>query len=449
MASVFRKKYRDRKTGEQKSYPRHTVQFRDHAGIVRRVQGFKEAGLSKDLGKKLDKLCVQRQLEQSPDKEIAGWLQSIPPELKELLAKWEILQSEYASGGRRLADHLEDYREFLTAKENTEDHVKQTISRLTTSFTGCGFIFPGDIDADHFHNWLAQQRATGMSIQTSNYYLTAAKSFGKWMIQVRRFVANPFSVLKGLNAKADRRRERRVLSADDLGRLIVAARQSELVFRGLTGEDRSVLYITASRTGLRAAELASLTRGSLRLDAEFPCVALKASDEKARRGAMLPLSPDVVEVLRAWLRERDRQRGDVISLAGVRDEKLWPGTWNEKAAKMIRKDLAAAREAWIDEAGDIPERANREQSDRLEFADHDGRVFDFHSLRGQFITDLGRAGVPLTTAQKLARHSDPNLTANLYTHLQSADLASAVGQLSAPSQSAGTPAGTSQVRNNG
>ena len=28
---------------------------------------------------------------------------------------------------------------------------------------------------------------------------------------------------------------------------------------------------------------------------------------------------------------------------------LWPGTWTEKAAMMLRRDLKAARKAWINE----------------------------------------------------------------------------------------------------
>ncbi len=94
-------------------------------------------------------------------------------------------------------------------------------------------------------------------------------------------------------------------------------------------------------------------------------------------------------------------------------EPLWPGTWakNRHGAEMIRHDLQAAGLLFEDERGD---------------------VFDFHSLRGQFITQLGRSGVSLVEAQKLARHCDPKLTANHYTHLSLHDLTSAVSRLAAP-----------------
>jgi len=43
---------------------------------------------------------------------------------------------------------------------------------------------------------------------------------------------------------------------------------------------------------------------------------------------------------------------------------------------------------------------------------------DFHALRATFATSLARADVPLTQTQRLMRHSDPKLTANVYTDLR-------------------------------
>ena len=64
--------------------------------------------------------------------------------------------------------------------------------------------------------------------------------------------------------------------------------------------------------------------------------------------------------------------------------KLWPGTWADDSATMLRHDLAAAG---------IP------------YEDTAGRVFDFHALRHQFISNLAAAGVHPKEAQTLARHS--------------------------------------------
>jgi integrase len=60
-----------------------------------------------------------------------------------------------------------------------------------------------------------------------------------------------------------------------------------------------------------------------------------------------------------------------------------------------------------------------------------GAVVDLHALRVTYATLLGRAGVSLVQAQKLMRHSDPKLTANIYTRLQMDDAREAVAKIDA------------------
>lgn len=61
--------------------------------------------------------------------------------------------------------------------------------------------------------------------------------------------------------------------------------------------------------------------------------------------------------------------------------------------------------------------------------DDRGRKVDFHALRVTFITNLYRAGVPQRQAMALARHTDPRLTANIYTDQDALPLAEAVAKL--------------------
>jgi site-specific recombinase XerD len=68
---------------------------------------------------------------------------------------------------------------------------------------------------------------------------------------------------------------------------------------------------------------------------------------------------------------------------------------------------------------------------------------DFHALRVTMISHLAINGVPIQLAQKLARHSTPVLTANVYTHLDISDLQQAVEKLPAMT---GTPATNGQPK---
>ncbi len=61
---------------------------------------------------------------------------------------------------------------------------------------------------------------------------------------------------------------------------------------------------------------------------------------------------------------------------------------------------------------------------------HGAEHADFHALRHSYLTALGRAGVDLRTAQELAGHSSPVLTAR-YMHRNLDDLTAAVAKLTA------------------
>jgi hypothetical protein len=72
---------------------------------------------------------------------------------------------------------------------------------------------------------------------------------------------------------------------------------------------------------------------------------------------------------------------------------------------MMRKDLAAARVAWLEEATSDEDRQDPESSDFLLYKSSEGVFCDFHSNRHTFVSNLSRVGVPLAMTQKLARHS--------------------------------------------
>jgi integrase len=237
-------------------------------------------------------------------------------------------------------------------------------------------------------------------VQTTNDYLSALKSFGRWLVKDRRIAENPFQHLEGGNAKVDRRHDRRELEVGELRSLLAAARGSERTFRGLTGPDRYHLYATACGTGFRTSGLASLTPESFDLDTNPPTATLAARHAKNRKTKVQPLSPDLAELLCCYLAGKS---------AG---QPLWPGTWarERKGAEMLRIDLDAAGIPYAVEGPDGPLYA------------------DFHALRHTYLTLGGRAGIDLRTLQELAGHSTPTLTAR-YSHRRLYDLAGAVEKL--------------------
>jgi excisionase family DNA binding protein len=241
--------------------------------------------------------------------------------------------------------------------------------------------------------YLGRRRAPG--VETSNHYLTAMKGFTRWLARERRIVADPLSHLSRMNADTDVRHPRRALREEVFARFVDATADGK-AFRGLPGADRLVLYTLAANTGFRAGELGSLTPASFDLVTDPPTVTVAAGYSKHRRKDVQPLRPDVAEMMRQYIYGRPR------------NELLWPGSWLDAGAEMVRLDLAAAG---------IP------------YQDEDGRYFDFHAVRGQFISLLAANGVYPKVAQTLARHSTITLTMDYYTHLDVFNVAGALDKL--------------------
>lgn len=318
-----------------------------------------------------------------------------------------------------LPKHIADYKRHLEAKDDDPRYIKIAIARIKAVVAGCKFRNIADFLPSKATAWLRDQReAEEFGIATSNDYLTAMKAFCNWLVRDGRVIKNPLAHLQRLNTETDVRRERRVLSPDELELLIQAARLSDRAVGGLSGHRRAVLYRVAAYTGLRAQELASLTPASFDLGGTPPTVRVEACYSKHRREDILPLQEDLAGQLREFL------------AAGTDpDERLWPKKWYRKGARIIRKDLASARKAWIENAPASPERESRETSDFLRDKDRDGCVVDFHSLRHGFITYLVTANVPPKVAQSLARHSTITLTMDRYAHLGVCDLVEGLKRL--------------------
>lgn len=362
---------------------------------------------------------------------------------------------------KSLTEHLCDYESILAGKGSGQSHIKNTIARIVAIIAGCEFEVTTDIDHGKVSSWLTEQRkprpmielpknveqftpsqaaaifnisvtglssivkrhrlpatghgkarrlpratmeaiaermAQGTSIETTNSYIRAIRGFTRWMARSSRIQCNPLEMLALLNSEVDIKHARRELTIDELRRLLDATRQSLRSYRGLTGEDRSMLYLAAVATGFRARALASLTGASFDLRGDMPVAILPARFNKSKKPKNQPLPLEAATVLASYLRQKPMSKP------------VWGTSWLGNGAQMIRLDLEAVGIPYVVEGQHGPEYA------------------DFHALRHSYLTLLGRSGVDLGTAQVLAGHSSPVLTAR-YTHRRGDELASAVARL--------------------
>ena len=338
-----------------------------------------------------------------------------------------------------LSRHIADYVAHLRAKRSSTGHCEARKFYLDKIAEKCGFQRLRDLDRSALERWLASEADKGASARTHNAYRAAAVGFGNWCVFNRRLASNPFTGLCKANEKADPRRKRRALTEEELQRLLQAARRRPLqecltIRRGKNagkaranvsdktrarlervGWERALIYKTLVLTGLRKGELASITVGQVWLEGNAPFLQLDAADEKNRQGSHIPLRADLAADISEWLAEKLRTEREEALRKGEPVPDRLPGglkLFNVPAGliRILDRDLVAA---------EIPKRDER------------GRTIDVHALRHTFGTHLSKAGVPLRTAQAAMRHSDPRLTANVYTDPKLLDVAGALNQLPA------------------
>jgi len=329
---------------------------------------------------------------------------------------------------RPLVEHLREFEAYLRNKGVSDKQVAESTRQLQKIVNDRKWKLLGDISAAGALEFLGRLRREGLSAQTYNHYLKAAKQFTRWLVRDRRTPVDPLLHLSRLNVHTDRRHDRRALSAAELARLIEAAREGKRI-EGICGPARALRSVLAAWTGFRKGELGSLTLRSLRLDDDPPTATVAACYSKHRHQDTQVLHPEVVRQLKEWLAAKKRFDPDkpLFPVSG-----RVPGGIQRKTSKMIERDLMAARDKWLDEAETDGERQRRLKMDFLCHCNHDGVYADFHSLRHLFITSLERAGVSPKKAQTLARHSDIRLTLGVYTHVELPDRSAAIESLPAP-----------------
>ncbi len=325
-------------------------------------------------------------------------------------------------------EHVDDFEAHLRNKQNTAKHVQEVSTHVRKFVAGCKWSFLRDVSAGDVQQYLADRRAGGLSVQTSNHYLRGIKQFSRWLVRDRRAPDDPLIHLAMLNVQLDRRHDRRALSTEEFSRLIEAAEAGKPKIC-IPGPDRAMMYILAAWTGYRKGEIGSLTKRSLKLDDTPPTVTVAAAYSKRKRTDTQVLHPEVAARLREWLATKEQLPPDA-PLFPVSDKVK--GGKDRRTSKMMLTDLKAARKKWIEEGKTPEEKEARKKSDFLSYCDENGLYADFHANRHTFITNLSRVGVKPRTAQSLARHSDIRLTMGVYTHIALMDQAEAIETLPAP-----------------
>jgi integrase len=316
---------------------------------------------------------------------------------------------------RSIESHLADYEAMLKASNSDGKHVYSTLKYIRDICKAAHFETAGSLTADGVNHYATGLKKNGKSTRTVQAYLTAIKSFSRWLARNAKLPRDPLASVRKPSPQSDRRYERRMLLQTEWQWLRAAVKEDRLK---MPATERVLLYATAIQTGLRSNELRSLTAGKCFLTGDKPYVVCKASSTKNAKEARQYVQRELAAELAAHVAKLPPKRS-VFKMPDASD-----------VSAMFKADLAAARTAWLDDAKDDPaEHAKRVASDFLAETNHEGEVIDFHSLRHTCGAWLAMSGVHPKVVQTIMRHSQITLTMDTYGHLFPGDEAAAVDKL--------------------
>ncbi|WP_428307972.1 tyrosine-type recombinase/integrase [Lacipirellula sp.] len=260
---------------------------------------------------------------------------------------------------------LVEYIDDLTAQGNTRRQADLVKHRLERVLTEARLTEYAQLDPVKVTKAIADLKAKEefTTVATANKYREAMRAWSRWMVKNGRWPNNPLEFMPKFKGDTTTSRRRAILTDDQFTILLTSTHQGP-PRRNLTGEQRYWLYLLASQTGLRAQELHSLTPQSFHLKEATPFVEVHCTISKRRTTDRVELHPELAKLLSRWLRDKPHGRG------------LWSDSvaWFNKAATMLRDDLAAAELPSTISTPDGP------------------AIVDFHSFRAYRVTQAIMTG---------------------------------------------------------
>lgn len=266
-----------------------------------------------------------------------------------------------------ISDFLSDLRRV--GRDDMYIRNMQVYLNVVSGF--CRWKLVSDISVSGFIRW---RSGSALSVKTLNNYLLGWRSFTAFLVSRGNLRACPFLQVKKCAIVAGDS-SRRALNQDEVKRLLSVAPDS-----------RRFIYALAVYTGLRRGEIAGLMWSDFDFTESDPFIRLPAKLAKNRKSAIIPLRSDLRDLL-----------------------------LSARSAGFDRFRFADYRPDYL--------RAS------IRLIDDSGRKADFHSLRHSFCTFLSLSGASQRVNQQAMRHSDPKLTANVYTDTALISVRSAVDAL--------------------
>lgn len=399
-----------RRTRRGKTATRYTIEMRLPGGEVLQRVGFTDKAATQQLA--------------------AKWLREI--ERKEVGLADPFGESRKAPILQHVADFLRAQQQGTLNRRTGASPVwiARTEKRLVALLRAMGAARAEQLRIDDAEAELAKRLAGGWSAKTRDDHAALLRQFGGWLVTSERLPRNPFERLKSIRSASSKTFRRHALTVAELA-LLVEAAQTRPVQQGVianpwmraarredlqaAGDERAVLYQVAAYTGLRRGEVLKLVWSDLHLG-PTPAIALRGETTKNKQSVRLELPAWLGEMLEQLRRTKATAAGGPLP-----GSDLVFGASYRHITERLRLDALFARIGTEQVVG----------GKKRVVAD-DGRVIDFHALRGTLATLAAELGMPPRLLQEHMRHSDVRLTMQVYAQVRSPAMRAAIDLLPKP-----------------
>lgn len=321
----------------------------------------------------------------------------------------------------RLADIQRDYLEDLRHRV-TPAHFRNVETRLTRTLAALGADRAADLQPLSVIRYRNQLRADGLASRSANLVVDNLRTMLGWAHDCGLVAANPLGRIRRLPDGAGHQRcVRRALTEDEITRFLRAAetddRNASKAWEARGGGEanhrkkssripQAPMWRAFLETGARWSELTRVAWSDL--DTVRRTLLLRAENTKAKRRRIVPLGRQMLAELSRLQGLHERALGRAVTGSDPVFRTPEAARWSRPTNNAMRIfDRLLAR-------AEIPR------------VDAEGRKVDIHALRHTFGSRMARNGAGLVHVQRLMGHSDPKLTAQVYTHLDVEDLRGAI-----------------------
>lgn len=157
-------------------------------GEMRRMPLHKSRETAQEYANKIDKLNTIRGSGETIPRELAEFIKTCPPAIRDRLAKFGVIEAVKVHADAPVAEHIDRWEGAKRADGNDESSIQSVVSRVRRIIAACGFVTLRDLNAAgaavKVKVWIGDLRAKSeINGTTFNKFVNDIKDFCGWLAE--------------------------------------------------------------------------------------------------------------------------------------------------------------------------------------------------------------------------------------------------------------------------